>query len=129
MGHGLGGIAVLRRSVPFAAAVLLSLAVLFMPASGVPTAPPGTDKVIHLLLFALLAVTGRLAGLRTPWLLAGLVAYAGLSEVLQAVLPIGRSGGLADALTDIAGAGLGLAAFAPVARRRGSPDHSADRTG
>lgn len=120
----------LRRSVPFAAAVLLSLAVLFTPESGVPTAPPGTDKVVHLLLFALLAITGRFAGLRTPWLLTGLVAYAGLSEVLQAVLPIGRTGGVADALTDMTGAGLGLAAFAPVARRHGPPpDHSGDRTG
>lgn len=106
------------RSIPFTVAVLLSLVVLFTPESGVPTAPPGTDKVIHLLLFALLAVTGRWAGMRWEWLLAALVAYAGISEVLQATLPIGRDGDVWDALIDVTGAVLGLTGFALVARRR-----------
>ncbi|TCK24966.1 VanZ family protein [Pseudonocardia endophytica] len=105
------------RSVPFAVAVLLSLVVLFTPESGVPTAPAGTDKVVHLLLFALLAFTGRRAGMHWAALLAGLVAYAGVSEVLQATLPIGRDGDLGDALTDVTGAAFGLAAFALVAIR------------
>lgn len=106
------------RTIPFALAVLLSLAVLFTPASGVPTAPPGTDKVIHLALFALLAATGRWAGMRWGWLLAALAAYAGLSEILQATLPIGRDGDVWDALVDVTGAGLGLAGFAVLGRRR-----------
>lgn len=106
------------RSVPFVVAVLLSVVVLFTPESGVPTAPAGTDKVIHLVLFALLAVTGRRAGMRTGWLLACLVAYAGLSEMAQATLPIGRDGDVGDALVDAAGAVLGLAGYALATDRR-----------
>lgn len=106
------------RVQPFVLALLLSLVVLFTPAAGVPTAPPGTDKVVHLALFALLAVTGRMAGIR-PWpLLAGLTAYAAASEVLQALLPLGRSGDLLDGLTDVAGAVLGLGLYAALDRFR-----------
>jgi VanZ family protein len=106
------------RSIPFAVAVALSLVVLFTPESGVPTAPPGTDKVVHLLLFALLAATGRWAGIRWGWMLAALVVYAGVSEILQATLPIGRDGDVVDALVDVTGAVLGLAGCALLARRR-----------
>lgn len=106
------------RRIPFAVAVVLSLLVLFTPESGMPTAPPGTDKVIHLALFALLAVTGRWAGMRWRWLLAGLVGYAGVSEVLQATLPIGRDGDVWDALVDATGGVLGLAGYALVTTRR-----------
>lgn len=106
------------RVQPFVLAVLLSLGVLFTPASGVPTAPPGTDKLVHLAVFALLAVTGRAAGIRMWPLLFGLAGYAAGSEVLQAVLPIGRSGDVLDGLVDVAGAVLGLALYAGVARRR-----------
>ena len=45
----------------FAVAVLVSLAVLFAPADDVPASPPGVDKVVHLLLFAALAGSGRWA--------------------------------------------------------------------
>ena len=57
------------------------LLALLEPASGVPSSPPGTDKLVHLLLFAVLAVTARMAGGRTVPVLAGLVGYAALSEV------------------------------------------------
>ncbi|SFO11802.1 VanZ like family protein [Pseudonocardia ammonioxydans] len=106
------------RVQPFVLAVLLSLGVLFTPASGVPVAPPGTDKLVHLGVFALLAVTGRIAEIRTWPLLGGLAVYAAASEVLQAVLPLGRSGDLVDGLVDVAGAALGLVLYAAVARRR-----------
>ncbi|WP_308252442.1 VanZ family protein [Pseudonocardia sp. KRD291] len=96
---------------------------LFTPASGVPTAPPGTDKVVHLLLFALLAATARWAGLRSPAVLVGLLVYAGASEVAQALLPIGRSGDVVDALVDVTGAVLGVGLSALLTRRR-----SGDRT-
>lgn len=110
------------RYAPFAVAVVLSLVVLFTPQTGVPTAPPGTDKVVHLLLFALLAATGRRAGLRAGPLLLGLAVYAGASEVLQATLPLGRAGDVWDALVDAAGAAAGTVAH--LARRSGSPDRS-----
>ena len=111
------------RRLPLLIALLVSWVVLFTPESGVPTAPPGTDKVVHLTLFAALAITGRIAGVRTPWLLASLTGYAALSEVLQGVLPLGRSCELLDAVVDVAGALLGCAALglrsANRARHRG----------
>ena len=67
----------------FAVAVLVSLAVLFAPADDVPMAPPGVDKLVHLLLFAALAASGRWAGVRAGVLAGSLVVYAAVSEVVQ----------------------------------------------
>ena len=97
-------------------AALLSVVVLFTPESGVPTAPPGTDKVIHTLLFALLAFTGLYA--KIPRILPLLVVYAGLSEVLQQLItPLHRSGDVLDALVDVLGIGLGWFVFSRIGTR------------
>ena len=98
----------LRTVGPFAGVVVASLVVLFNPASATPTVWPGMDKLVHLTLFAALALTGRRAGLPSIGLAIGLVAYAGLSEVLQGALPIGRSADPLDALTDVVGVVTGL---------------------
>ena len=106
----------MRKSLPFVVALSLSVIVLFTPESGVPSSPPGTDKVVHCLLFALLAVTGLRALPR--WVLGALVGYAALSEVLQALItPLHRSGDVLDALTDVVGIALGWGVAALVARR------------
>ena len=110
----------MRDAVPragFALALEVSAVVLFTPASGVPVGPPGTDKVVHVLLFAALAATGRWAGVRSVPLALGLVAYAGLSEVVQGATPLARSASLADGVADVAGIALGLLARAWVTRR------------
>ncbi|SEL86535.1 hypothetical protein SAMN04515665_12192 [Blastococcus sp. DSM 46786] len=101
----------------FAVALLVSVVVLFLPASGVPTAPPGTDKAVHLLVFAALAGTGRWAGLPRLPLGVGLAGYALGSELVQGLTPLGRSMSLADVVADIAGILLGLVAWAAVSRR------------
>jgi hypothetical protein len=101
----------------FALAVLASLVVLFAPAGDVPAAPPGVDKVVHLLLFAALGGTGRWAGIRAWPLAVGLAGYAGLSEILQAATPLARSGSVADLLADLAGVALGLVAWSALHRR------------
>ena len=103
--------------VAFATTATLSLVVLFAPGSDVPSSIPISDKIIHFLLFVSLAASGRSAGFAPPRLLVGLVAYAGVSEVLQTMLPINRDGDVRDALADTLGvvAGLGLATLA---RRR-----------
>jgi hypothetical protein len=101
----------LRGAVPraaFAVVGVVSLFVLFVPASGVPTAPPGTDKVVHLVLFAALAFTGRWAGAPRVPLAVGLLAYAAVSEVVQGTTALGRSASLVDGLADVAGVVLGL---------------------
>jgi VanZ family protein len=111
-------VTVRTRTAPFGAVVLLSVVVLFMPASGTPAVYPGLDKLVHLGLFAALALTGWWAGVRPAALAGGLVAYAGASEVLQAVLPIGRDATWGDALADVAGAAVGLLAARLIATRR-----------
>lgn len=113
--------------MPFAAAALVSLVVLFTPDSGVPTAPPGTDKVVHVALFAALTLTGRTAGIRVRVLLPALACYAVGSEPLQGALPIGRSADVGDALADLLGVAVGstahrgLSAAASRSSRRGRP--------
>ena len=92
----------------FALVVLVSLGVLFAPGDEVPAALPGVDKVVHLLLFAALAVTGRWAGIRPLPLAVGLAGYAAASEVLQALAPLARSGSVADLAADLAGVAVGL---------------------
>lgn len=110
----------MARVLPFVIAALLSVVVLFTPESGVPTAPPGTDKVIHTLLFALLAFTGLHA--KISHVLPLLVVYAGVSEVLQQLItPLHRSGDVLDALVDVAGIGLGWAIAAAIRSRRRGP--------
>lgn len=101
-------------------AALLSVVVLFTPESGVPTAPPGTDKVIHTLLFALLAFTGLYANISR--ILPLLVVYAAVSEVLQQLItPLHRSGDVLDALVDVLGIGLGWAIASAIRSRRRGP--------
>ena len=98
------------RLALFGALVAVSLVVLFIPASDTPQLLPGLDKVVHLVLFAALALSGRWAGLPPVPLGIGLVAYAGASEVLQGVLQSGRSADPVDALVDVVGVALGLVA-------------------
>jgi VanZ family protein len=105
------------RRVPFALVVVLSLVVLFSPASQVPSGIQINDKVVHASLFLALAATGIVARLPVRALALGLVVYAGVSEVLQAVLPIDRDGSAWDALADVLGVALGLTAALVVRRR------------
>ena len=102
----------------FAAVVALSLVMLFSPASNTPSGIELNDKVVHFVLFAALAVTGRIAGVPVLRLAVGLVAYAGVSEVLQSTLPIDRNGDPRDALADVLGALSGLGGVALVRRNR-----------
>jgi VanZ family protein len=106
----------------FAVMVAVSLVVLFTPASGVPSGIQLNDKVIHGTLFAALAVTGRLAGIRWLPLALALVVYAGASEVLQSTLPLNRDGDARDALADATGVlvGLGVVALLRANRRVGA---------
>lgn len=93
----------------FAAAVLVHLLVLYAPAAPGPGGlPEGTDKVTHLVVFALVAWTGRRVGLSAYVLAVALVAHAGLSEVVQATWLPGRSGDPVDVLANLAGTVLGL---------------------
>ncbi len=101
----------------FAVAALVSLAVLFAPASDVPAAADGVDKLVHAVLFCVLALTGRWAGVGRRVLAGGLVGYAVASELLQGALPLGRTASVWDALADVVGVVLGLAIWRTAVRR------------
>jgi VanZ family protein len=103
--------------------VVASLVVLFNPASATPAVWQGMDKLVHLALFAALALTGRRAGLPPVGLVVGLVVYAGLSEVLQGVLPLGRTADPLDALTDVVGVAVGLVVARWTASRTAAEPH------
>jgi hypothetical protein len=108
----------------FAVAVLVSLAVLFAPASDVPYAPVGVDKIVHASLFAALALTGRWAGVSRVVLASALVLYGAASEVIQGM--IGRDAAVGDWFADVVGVLLGLLAWQWLARRTASrPDRLA----
>lgn len=91
----------------FVGLLVVSLAMFLTPGRDVPTGGPN-DKVVHLLIFVVLGAAGRWAGVRWQVLAVALPAYAALSEVLQAVLPIQRDGSLGDLLADVAGVAPGL---------------------
>ena len=96
----------LPRTV-FALLLGTSLAMFLTPGDDVPQGGPN-DKVVHGLIFMTLAVAGRWA--QVPWvrLGVGLAAYAAVTEVLQATLPINRDGNLPDFLADTVGIVVGL---------------------
>lgn len=103
----------------FGVVFALSLVILFSPASAVPSAPPGTDKVVHVALFAALALTSVLAGLTTRMALGLWLAYAALSEVLQVSIPgLYRSGSVLDWAADALGVLAGLVITALLTRSR-----------
>jgi len=106
----------LARSV-FTGLLLISLVTFLLPADDLTSSAPN-DKVTHLLIFAALAVSGRWAGLPVLPLLGGLTAYAAVTEVLQAVLPINRHGDLRDLAADFVGVLVGLVLSWAVARWR-----------
>ncbi|MCW2680283.1 MAG: hypothetical protein JWM62_1684 [Frankiales bacterium] len=95
--------------------MLLSLYVLFTPRTGGDGPFDGSDKVVHLLLFGLLAATTRWRfGPATAGLVA-VAAYAPVSELVQGLLLPTRSGDPWDVLADL----LGVAAGWLLARRLG----------
>jgi VanZ family protein len=96
-----------RATVAFVAVVLLSLVVLFAPRAPSAQGISDLDKLVHAGLFALLAATTwwRFAGHRAGLVLV--IAYGGVSELVQWLALPHRSGDLRDVAADAAGALLG----------------------
>lgn len=85
---------------------VLTVAMLW-PITQPPPTPEGSDKVVHLIAFAVLALplahTGRF-GLSLVFIAAS--AYGGIIEILQPYF--GRSANMQDWIADIAGVTLGI---------------------
>ncbi|MDQ1628511.1 MAG: hypothetical protein QOI54_2255 [Actinomycetota bacterium] len=107
----------------FAGAVLVNLVVLYWPRAVSTAGPPHLDWVVHLLIFAAVALTGLRVGLPLPLLVGVLVLHAVTSELAQHFWLPARSGDPADAAADVLGVLLGVA----TARVGGSWAH--DRAG
>ena len=95
------------RSAALAAVLLLSGYVLFAPEQGGPTLFAGSDKVVHLVLFALLAAAVRWRYGRAAVGVALVALYAPVSELVQALALPDRSGDPLDVVADLAGVTVG----------------------
>lgn len=99
-----------RALVPGAVAVVaLHLAALYWPSVDIVGPVSWTDKVVHLLLFAVPTYAVGLA-LRSVWPAVVVFAlHAPLSELIQQRLLTYRSGDVWDAVLDLVGVGAGAA--------------------
>ena len=108
-----------RRSAPASrlavglalAVVVVQLLVLYWPVVTVEGPVSWTDKVVHLLVFAVptYAVGRALGSVRVAVLLFAI--HAPVSELVQHFLLPGRSGDVWDAVLDLVGVALGAAAL------------------
>ncbi len=106
-----------------AAALVVQLVVLYWPRPSVPGGLAGYDLLVHAVVFGAVAYPSLRAGLPAWAVAAVLVGHALLSEVLQWTVVPGRSGDVTDALADIAGVVVAVAAWwwAEAGTRRGRP--------
>ena len=108
-----------RRSAPASrlvvglavAAVVAQLLVLYWPVVTVEGPVSWTDKVVHLLVFAVptYAVGRALGSVRTAVVIFAI--HAPVSELVQHYALPGRSGDPWDAVLDLVGVALGAAAY------------------
>lgn len=97
---------------------LQSIAVYLPLSPGPPSAIQHGDKVIHAVAFGVPVLVAGLAKGRS-WLLVGLVSavHAPVSEVIQHLFLVNRSGDPWDVAADFVGIGLALAGVSLVIRR------------
>lgn len=96
-----------RRGWLFAAVVAGQLIVLYAPRAPSTGGLPGFDKLVHLLVFGLVVLTGVRAGAPRWLVLLVSVVQAPVSELLQATLLPNRSGDPLDLLADLLGCASG----------------------
>lgn len=99
-------------------AVVVQLCVLYWPVVTIEGPVSWTDKVVHLLVFAVptYAVARAFGAVRT--VVIAFALHAPVSELVQHFLLPGRSGDVWDAVVDLVGVGLAAAALVVRARLR-----------
>jgi uncharacterized membrane protein YjdF len=83
--------------------------------------PRFTDKVVHLLVFAVPVFVGNVAALPSWWLVVGFAVHAPVSEIVQYVALPNRSGDVWDAVFDLTGVALGVLGALVLKRLRRVP--------
>ena len=102
-----------------AVAVAVQLVVLYSPSAPSDPLFPGSDKVVHVLVFAVPVTVALLAGGPLRLVVAVFAAHAVLSEVVQgAALPT-RSGDALDVVADLVGVAVGVLGWVLVDRASG----------
>lgn len=104
-----------------AAFFLLAAAIVWFSLTPITAAPTvrHIDKVEHFLAYAALTLVGFAArGRPWPLMAAGIVAFGGGVEVLQALMPTGRTGSVLDGLANGAGAATAWAGWVAARRLR-----------
>ena len=98
----------------FIPAVLLTVGIAIislMESSYVPQVMSAKDKLIHGVMYALLAISWAvpLADKKASlWVLLSVIGYGALMEVLQRLCTLTRSGEMADLYADAIGAAIGI---------------------
>ena len=88
----------------YAAAALVLLYMALAPARDVPGVELLWDKAEHAAAWSVLTLLGLLLSTRRRWaILVFALAFGGVIEVLQAILPFGRDGEWADFAADAVG--------------------------
>ena len=103
----------------FAAGIVVVIAGSLSPQS-TPQLFHSSDKLIHILAYALLGVAGAIGYPKrsmTPLLIGGLTALGGAIEIAQIFVP-GRDGALLDVAANALGSALGVAGGRWLKRRR-----------
>lgn len=92
-----------------AAVVLLHLVALYWPTVGIVGPVSWTDKVVHLLLFAVPTYAVGLAARSIAPTVVAFALHAPVSELIQQRFLPGRTGDVWDAVLDLVGVALGAA--------------------
>jgi hypothetical protein len=92
----------------FAVAVIANFVVLYWPRQVSDGGILYADKVVHIAIFAVVAITGVRAGVPLAWLVGLLVFHAVSSELIQHWLLVNRSGDPADVVADLVGVVVGV---------------------
>lgn len=90
-----------------AVCITVGIAIMSLTESSYMPSVSLNDKVIHALLYAVLAAAWWLAIKRPVWIIVGVTLYGALLELLQHYCTLTRSGEWLDLLADFVGALIG----------------------
>lgn len=110
------------RRIPVAVLSIIVFIMLISPTSNTPSAFDfeHADKIVHALMFAVLAVASRYGRISPARTALWLTIFAAVTELAQAALPTGRHGSLWDFVADVLAVAMVLAIDAVIRRAQSS---------